>query len=180
MIPLLLALLGGCPRPTGPGPSLVLVEPDPPEVVIEREEVHEGDTWSSPDGTLHLRVPTGWSGWSVPAGSSLILALDHGPTGARLEVWSFNREGATPAPRPRPECEISFLDRGFHRAVPALASTSVATCEPDDPLQTSVYGWYGWVGDREVHMELLCPAGRVVEARAAAEPLLRGFTRHRL
>ena len=61
--------------------------------------------------------------------------------------------------------------------VPLLEPAVSSTCVSDDPLGPVVQGWYGLLGDRELHVEVIYPAGRVLQGRQVAEPLLRGLSR---
>lgn len=169
---LLLPLLLGCPHKPAPseGPPLVIVVPVAPPV---GEEVLAG-SWTDPAGVLGLDIPPGWTGRSGPPAGSLVLTLDHEATGVQIQLWEFAGSGQV-GPRPRPGCEWMFSDDGRHRVVPALMPSITATCLADEATAPVVQGWYGRVRGREVHVEVIYPAGRIIEGRAVAEPVLTGL-----
>lgn len=175
--PLVLAMLlvAGCPRSGPPEPAeepLVLDEQDT-DAEAGGAPVEPGPWQGS--GGLRLTVPDGWSGRTGPEGSSLLLTVIHDETGVQLEVWAFELSGPV-EPRPRPACDWMFTDRASHRLVPALTPAITATCVSDELDSPVVQGWYGRVRDREVHVEVVYPPGRVVEGRMVVEPLLAGIT----
>jgi hypothetical protein len=148
----------------------VIVVPVEP---LPQEELAPGP-WEDPAGILSLVIPQGWTGTSGPPAGSLVLTLDHAASGVEVQVWEFAASGQV-GPRPRPGCEWMFTDEGRHRLVPALTPAITATCLGEDPQGQIVQGWYGRVRGREVHVEVLYPAGRIVEGRAVVEPLLEGI-----
>ncbi|MBN2798129.1 MAG: hypothetical protein JXX28_03210 [Deltaproteobacteria bacterium] len=170
MIALLLLL--ACPRPSAPEGSLGVGVGAEVVPRVEQSQVGPGP-WHEVGG-LYLEVPEGWRGWSDASGS-LLLSLDHGATGARLELWAFTASEELPGPRPRPGCEVAFLDTARHRSVPLLDPAVIASCEPLVSGGMRVTGWYGQVAGRELHLELLTPPGRSFEAQTAAAPLLAGL-----
>lgn len=130
--------------------------------------------WHEPGG-LRLFVPEGWSGVAGPSSGSLLASFTHETTGATVEIWAFARSGP-PRARPRPGCTWAFEDDASHRVVPILFPAATGTCLSDDPFGPLVQGWYGLVGDREIHVEVVYPHGRVVESREVVEPLLADLT----
>jgi len=167
---LLLPLLLGCPHKAAPddSPPLVIVVPVSPPPV--GQSIGPGE-WTDPAGMLGLVIPEGWTGIEGPPAGSLVLTLDHPATGVQVQLWEFAGSGQL-GPRPRPNCEWMFNDEGRHRLVPALMPAVTATCLSDEPRGPVVQGWYGRVRGREVHVEVVYPAGRVVEGRAVVEPVL--------
>lgn len=172
-LPALLLLLAGCPHRPPPAPEgSLVIAPKPAPAAPEGTPVAPG-TWTDASG-LSLQIPEGWSGQTGPPGSSLLLTLKHADTGVQVELWSFASSGEV-GPRPRPGCEWMFNDAANHRLVPALTPAVTATCLSDDPLAPVVQGWYGRVHGREVQVEVIYPAGRVIEGRAVVEPLLESL-----
>lgn len=177
---LALLMLVGCPGqkpPVSTGePPLVLENGASQDNAGEPGEPVGPGPWQEPGG-LRMIVPEGWSGRTGPAGSSLLLSITHAATGVQLELWAFEFSGDI-GPRPRPHCEWMFVDAASHRAVPALTPAVTATCVSEDPLAPVVQGWYGRVRDREIHLEVVYPPGRVVEGRQLVEPVLASLTSH--
>lgn len=170
---LLLALWLACAKHPAREPAAEPVadaeaEPAPPPVL----PVTGPTTWSG--GGVTLPVPDGWRGSTGPAGTPLLLQLTDTRTGVRFEVWAYPRRGSV-GPRPREGCDIVFRDAGRYRAVPALPAAVTATCLPDAPDGPTVQGWYALVGEREIHLEVLYPSGRLISGRDAVEPLLLGL-----
>jgi len=168
--PLLVLTLLGCPpkRAQGDDPPLVIVVPVAPADPVG--EVIGPGPWTDPAGLLGLVIPEEWAGLAGPPAGSLVLTLSH-PSGVQVQLWEFAGSGQI-GPRPRPGCEWMFSDEGRHRVVPALAPAITGTCLSDDPHGPVVQGWYGRVRGREVHVEVVYPAGRVIEGRAVVEPVL--------
>ena len=59
--------------------------------------------------------------------------------------------------------------------MPALVPAMSGSCVAEEIGAPVVQGWFGIVGDREVHVEVVYPHGRVLEGRQAVEPLLKAL-----
>jgi hypothetical protein len=123
---------------------------------------------------LALVVPPGWSGTEGPSSSPLVLSLER-EGGPSIEIWEFPRSSAVPNPRPREGCERLFDDTGVYVSIPGLRVEHISTCLPADPTQPVVQGWYAVDGDREVHVEVEFPPGRLVEGRREVDPILQSL-----
>jgi hypothetical protein len=121
---------------------------------------------------LTMTVQEGWVARPGASDAPLRVVLEHIPTEASLEVWVFH-EGST-APRPRAGCEWSFADEGAYQLLRSPDARSVATCVPDDPEGVLVLGTTMVRSALAYHFELLVPPGRLLQARRAAEEMLRG------
>ncbi len=170
--PALFLVLLGCPRK-----PVVVVEPPlalPEGVEEEQSRWADGPgAWREPGG-LSLELPEGWAWREGPPAGALLLSARHASTGVEVQVWGFAWSG-TAGPRARAGCEWMFSDTASHRRVPLLAPAVTATCLPDVPSQPTIQGWYGRHRAREIQVEVLYPAGRVVEGRLVVEALLLGL-----
>ena len=131
------------------------------------------------DGTYHdgsypfsVAVVEGWVARPGMTEDALRVVFEHVPTGAALEVWVFH-ESPT-APRPRAGCAWSFSDQGSYELLRAADAREVATCVPDDPDDALILGAYMVRSALAYHFELEVPAGRLLQARRAADDLLAG------
>ena len=183
---LLLALLVGCPPQQAPvegTPELVTSTPvqgnDADAAATDRDaqdgEPVEPGFWKHDSLPIALGIPKGWDGHTGPHGSSLLLVLHHSETDVGVELWAFERSGTKASPRPRPGCEMLFSDQGSHRSVPLFGHATTATCVPADVAEPTIQGWYGIVGDRELHFEVMYPPGTMVVGRQLVQPLLQSL-----
>ncbi len=131
--------------------------------------------WSDPHTGLRLRVPTGWQGVASDAGADERLALRHAGTGAVLRVRVV--EGGLAGPLVlTPDCTVRFQDPEGHRSVPGLGHVGAATCVANEPDGPTTWVWTGESAGRTVWIALVCPAGTLIEARLAAEPVLESLS----
>jgi len=122
---------------------------------------------------LEVPVPFGWRG-VVPSNSETLIAqLEHADTGVILEVWGFAATGGPPEARPRAGGQHYFLDeKGIHRDAPALFPATHGSWSTTEKYGDIVQGWYGVIGDLEVHVEAVYPRDEAVKGRLLVEDVL--------
>ncbi len=123
---------------------------------------------------LTMTVPAEWSGEAGLPDDPRALGVRH-PSGLALEIWTWPIQGEL-APRPRPGCEPLWADPGAWRLLPGIPVTLATACVIDGTGEV-VEGYYAVIGDREVHIEVAYPAGRVIEGRERTEALLTTLRR---
>lgn len=142
-----------------PPPRPVVAEVSPLDLPVVR-----AGPWSK--WGLSVDVPEGWTGREGDA-DGLMLALQR-PDGLAIEVWSFDRAGGVPFPRPREGCDPLFEDQSAWRRVPGAPIDAVSTCMPDGPSGMAVFAWHAQRGDQELHIDALVPVERLFAAREDA------------
>ena len=172
---LLLALLGGCPRPAPAPPAPVEAPPAPVEAVIDAR-----DAWFVPPGPvveaasgLELDLPTGWQ--IRPGRGAFPWEARHGETGATLlfGTWTGNEAELQERYDERP---LGFVARGTQRALEAMADAApwVATREAPSALRV---GWYMTVDGRPVAIEAVLPTASPEASWRAVTAAFAGLRR---
>jgi hypothetical protein len=160
-------LLTGCVVQRGVAPDVLRAGSD-----ADRSDWVFGPDVLVGDG-LEVPVPFGWRGGKPASSGTLIAQLEHDETGVLLEVWGFASTGAAPKARPRAGGQHYFLDEaGTHRDAPALFPAIHGSWSSSDKYGSIVQGWYGLVGDLEVHIEAVYPPHEAVKGRLLVEEVL--------
>jgi hypothetical protein len=160
--------VSACKRPVPPSPGVVDVAPVREPSVLAGEVI--AGVFVDGDFAFRIRVAPGWTPHPGVNTSALRVALDHGSTGGRVEVWRFS--GGDLRPRPRGGCLWTFTDRGPYWDLPVADDPNVATCMPEDPDDPRIQAWMvrrsGVVWQLEVHV----PGDNLLVARRAGIGLL--------
>ena len=159
----------GCHR-AATRPFADLLSPDTPPSNLVLEPVTGPAVWT--DDELTMGIPAGWRGYRGPDDAALLLSVHDAAVGVSLEIWSFARSGEL-GPRPRDGYEVLFRDEGEYRSLPGLDAQVAATSLPEDPAAPIIQGYYAWMGDREVHVEVLYRPGSLLAGQEAVRPLLQ-------
>jgi len=72
--------------------------------------------------------------------------------------------------------EVSFVDEGAHRRIPALGHASTATFVSEEPKGPTLQVWWGTTGSGPVRVEVRYPSGAVVAGRQESGALLERLT----
>lgn len=123
---------------------------------------------------LSMVIPPDWSGEAGLPEDPLALIVRH-PSGLVMEIWTWPAPDEL-VPQLRDGCEPLWADAGAWRLLPGLP-VSLATACVVDATGEVVEGYQAIVGDREVHVVVAYPAGRVIEGRERTAGLLATLRR---
>ncbi len=163
-------LATGCPR-TVPEAAPEVVPP-PPKGPPPAGRLDGGRYVDAQHG-FSLARPASWILQIGRDADALRMRMVHDETGVMLELWAF--EGASLAPRPRPDCLWSFTDVGPYQGLPGNRETGIGSCVPDDPATPLVMAWMHPLPTGVLQLEVHYPEGTLVGAEPMVRALLATF-----
>jgi hypothetical protein len=160
----------GCHR-HGPAPELDIpsVEAEPIADLGHREVIPAGSRWSG--GGLCLDIPADWD--VLGAGDGVLGTLSHRASGVDITIIEYRQSDRLV--RERDGFSLQFEDESAYRTIEVLSAGGTRTWTSTEPGGPTLKEWYGTVGNRRIHLEIVLPFGKIIQGTRAVEQLFAGL-----